>query len=119
MTYKMALKQWTHLADCLKDKGAVYFFYPSRNDGFVFMEDDPEGLPKFHVHTDEKSDDDDMFFFKLLPKSSNFREGEQINLAEIALSDWVAACSGMNKTTIDSVSCLKKCFETLGAVKTD
>lgn len=118
MAYTLALSKWTKLEDCLKDKGVTYYFPKSRNDGFMYETGNDEGLTKFHIHSIESVVDDDMVFAGLLAKSGNWRSGEEPDLAELAIADWLSACHGMDSSTLMVVKALSECFESLGATKT-
>ena len=116
MAYTLALTQWTKLEDCLKGKGIAYVFYPGRNDGFMYQQGNPDGPSKYHIHSIEASKKEDMNFSGLLAKSSNWRGGDEPDLAQLPLKDWMAACAGMDSSTLAVVSALAQCFQQLGAV---
>lgn len=116
MSYSLPLAKWSRLEDCLKDKGVTYAFPEGRNDGFMYQTGNPEGPAKFHIHSIEHVDDDDMVFTKLLVKSSNWRGGQEPDLAVLPTGQWVGACSGMDSSVIAVVEALEECFNTLGAV---
>jgi hypothetical protein len=115
----MSRDQWNKLSDCLNEQQITYYFPPSKNDGFIFKKGTEDGLEKFHIHSFEALDTgkENMVFSKLLPKSGNWRTGdEEVNLATLPTAEWVGACTGMDSSVIDAVRALAKCFTSLGAV---
>ncbi len=115
MAYKLLLSKWKLLEDCLKDKNVTYYFPEGRNDGFMYKTGNQDGLAKYHIHSIEKVDDDNMVFSKLLAKSSNWRGGEEPDLADLPTSEWARACNGMDSSVIAVVNALAECFGSLGA----
>ncbi|HEY9131493.1 MAG TPA: hypothetical protein VIM98_07015 [Dyella sp.] len=115
MAYTLPLTQWIRLEDCLRDKGVSYFFKPSRNDGFMFQTGNGDGLTKYHIHSIEEAGEDDMIFTKLLAKSSNWRGGNEPDLATFPIDRWAAQCVGMDASVLMVVRALGECFTALGA----
>ena len=115
MTYKLALKKWNLLEECLKSKGVTYEFPKQTNDGFIYTTGDPDGLSKYHIHSIEKCEGDFMVFEKLLTKSSNWRDQNFPDLVNYETSEWETVCTGMNSTVLKAIAALAECFESLGA----
>lgn len=120
MTYRMKISHWMGLSDRLDKLGIAYEFKPLRNDGFMYEKKNKDGISKFHIHSIEELDQttDEMTFTHLLPKSSNFRDGlDVINLASIDAADWHTSCSGMDSSTLKTVSALSEIFISLGLIR--
>lgn len=115
MAYLMTLTHWTQLGPCLAEKGVTYYFPEGRNDGFIFKTGTPDGLSKFHVHSIEKAEGDQMVFSHLLAKSGNWRGGAEPDLAQLPIAQWMSACQGMDSATLFAVDALARCFTSLGA----
>jgi len=115
MAYRLALARWTNLDYFLGLKGVEYYFPKDRNDGFMYQRANPDGLSKFHIHSIEHVDDDDMLFTGLLAKSSNWRGGNEPDLATLPIDQWRIACAGMDSSTLFVVNALSGCFRELGA----
>lgn len=117
MAYKMSLSKWKSLDECLKRRGVTYSFPSGRNDGFIYETGNEDGAAKFHIHSIERVDEDDMIFEKLLTKSSNWRGGAEPDLAAFPFSDWEEECSGMDSSVVIAVKALADCFKELGATR--
>lgn len=117
MAYRMTLVRWGRLEHCLDDKGVTYYFKQGagNNDALIYQTGNPEGRSKFHIHSIEASDGDDMVFEKLLAKSGNWRHGQEPDLAAAPMEEWVALCQGMDSSVVMAVDALRQCFEELGA----
>jgi hypothetical protein len=78
-------------------------------EAFIFVLLDKENKPSYdrkeakaayHIHMFAKIKQDKYFVIDtLLPKSSNWREGNQINLADMPVEEWKDAVSGMDERT--------------------
>jgi len=110
MSYTISNLNWLQITSCLEGKGVI------DSGGFMYKEGNPEGLSKYHIHWFVKViDDTETSVTGLLTKSGNWRGGNEPDLADMPMAQWLNACAGMDSSTIFVVQALMACFQSLGA----
>jgi hypothetical protein len=71
------------------------------NEWFVYLAsiDEQEGRAKFHLHIFFKSDFPPDTIVKILPKSGNWREGNEPDLINFPYDQWLAQINGTDSST--------------------
>jgi|GEM_PF-3424506 len=116
MAYVLPLVKWMQLEDSLRDRGTVYYFSQSRNDGLFYGDKNAKGPAAYHIRSVEFVKEDEIVFKALLTKSIGWRKRCETDLATLPIASWLGACSEMDSSSRQIVAVLAASFEALGAV---